>query len=506
MRFPRSAGILLHPTALPNPHGIGELDQAAYDFVDWLARAGQTVWQVMPLGPTGYGDSPYQSFSAFAGNPLLISLDALVGDGDLQASDLADVPAFPTERVDYGWVIQWKLPLLRQAALWFKVSSSPARRDEFHRFCDEQASWLDDYALFAALKHHFNGAVWNTWPSDIALRKPEALREWHKQLGDEALVIKYAQWQFFRQWHALKAYANQRGIKIIGDVPIFVAYDSADVWAHPELFQLDKHGKPTVVAGVPPDYFSQTGQLWGNPLYRWEVLAKQGYAWWIDRVRATLHTVDIIRLDHFRGFEAYWEVPANAQTAEKGRWVKGPGRTVFDALHKALGELPIIAEDLGVITPAVRALRDACGFPGMRVLQFAFSSNATDPFLPHNYTSQCVVYTGTHDNDTAMGWLAHAKPYERKAALAYLGTAGADFAWDLMRLAHMSVADTCIVPLQDVLSLGSEARMNFPSTASGNWQWRMRADALAPERAARLRALSIMYGRFADPNPADDEE
>jgi len=514
MRFPRLSGVLLHPTSLPGPHGIGELGTEAVAFVDWLASAGQSLWQVLPLGPTGYGDSPYQSFSSFAGNPLLINLDALVDDGYLSKDDLADAPDSSTDRVDYGPLIIWKNELLRRAAQSFKQSQRAGHRDEFHRFSDANASWLDDYALFAALKDHFNGAVWSAWPAEIARahvgakHASPAVAKWSNELGDEVLHIKFLQWQFFRQWHALKQHGNDLGIRIIGDIPIFVAYDSADVWAHPELFYLDEQGKPTAVAGVPPDYFSQTGQLWGNPLYRWDVLAKQNFEWWIERVRAALTMVDIVRMDHFRGFEAYWEVPADATTAINGRWVPGPGHALFDAIRNALvgakhsaavplwdaSSLPIIAEDLGVITPEVVALRERFGFPGMKILQFAFGRGADNP-LPHTFERNCVAYTGTHDNDTAMGWFASASEDARQPALDYIGSDGHDFAWDLIRLGSMSVADTFIAPMQDLLSLGSEARMNFPSKPSGNWQWRMKDDALTPELAERLKKMTVVYGR-----------
>jgi 4-alpha-glucanotransferase len=505
MKFTRSSGVLLHPTSFPGPYGIGEIGQAARDFIEWLARAGQTLWQVLPLGPTGYGDSPYQSFSTFAGNPLLISLDALHADGYLSASDLENVPSFPHARVDYGPVIEWKMPLLRRAAENFKHAQRPGHVEEFHRFCDENAAWLDDYALYAALKDHFGGAAWNTWDPPIAHRQPEALAEWNRRLGDDVLTVKFLQWQFFRQWFALKERANELGIKVIGDIPIFVAYDSADVWAHPDLFYLDARGYPTVVAGVPPDYFSETGQLWGNPLYRWDVLAARGYDWWIERIRATLKLVDIVRIDHFRGFVAYWEVPATEATAVHGRWVQGPASALFDAVRDALGDAPIIAEDLGVMTPEVTALRDRYDFPGMKILQFAFSSDAHDPFLPHNYPRNCVVYTGTHDNDTAMGWFATAPEEERKYALTYLGADGSDFAWDLIRIGQLSVGDIFVAPLQDLLNLGTEARMNFPSRAQGNWGWRMSADAMSDALMERLQTLTVAYGRFEEPQEEEDK-
>ncbi len=500
MRFPRSSGVLLHPTSLPGNYGIGELGAEAFAFVDWLASAGQSLWQVLPLGPTGYGDSPYQSFSSFAGNPLLISLDALVADGYLSRDDVAAAPNFPSGNVDYGRVITWKNKLLRRAAPSFKHSQRAGHRVEFQRFANANASWLDDYALFAALKHHFSGAMWSAWPEPIRKRDMKAVATLHEtRLQDDVLHVKFLQWQFFRQWHMLKQHAHALGIRIVGDIPIFVAYDSADVWAHPELFYLDADGKPTVVAGVPPDYFSQTGQLWGNPLYRWDVLAQHDYDWWIERVRFALQTVDVVRMDHFRGFEAYWEIPATETTAIHGRWVPGPGRAPFDAIVETFHgtSLPIIAEDLGVITPEVVALRERFGFPGMKILQFAFGLGADNP-LPHSFERHCVAYTGTHDNDTAIGWFKSANNDARAHALAYMGTDGSDFAWDLIRLGAMSVADTFIAPMQDLLSLGSEARMNFPSKPSGNWQWRMSADALTPRLAERLKKVTVAYGRDSE--------
>lgn len=495
MRLPRSSGILLHPTSLPGRFGIGDLGNEAYQFVDFLVGAGQKLWQIMPLGPTGYGDSPYQSFSSFAGNPLLISPELLAEEGLLSQSDLDTVPDFPEGRVDYGPVIAFKQALLRRAYERFQAQAAPTRRAAFRAFCRRHAAWLDDFALFMALKEAHRGTVWSSWEKDIASRQPEALQAWTQKLADSIEAHKFAQYLFFTQWLALKDYANAFGIRIIGDIPIFVAYDSADVWAHPELFYLDENGQPTVVAGVPPDFFSETGQLWGNPLYRWEVLAQDGYAWWIERVRATLRLVDIIRLDHFRGFEGYWEVPFGEPTAVKGRWVKGPGAALFQALQDALGPLPIIAEDLGVITPEVEAIRDQFDFPGMKVLQFAFATTPADPFLPHNFLRNCVVYTGTHDNDTTLGWFQTAPPAERAFALKYTGSTGEEFNWDLIRLALASVADTAIIPLQDVLGIGSEGRMNLPGRASGNWAWRYLPGSLTPEIQERLRELTEIYGR-----------
>ncbi len=497
LRFPRSCGILLHPTSLAGPYGIGDLGDAAYRFADFLAESGQTIWQVLPLGPTGYGDSPYQCFSAFAGNPLLISPHRLLAEGLLDAADLAETPPFPAKQVDYGRVIPWKWALLHRSYQLFQTRATRAQQDELWAFCERNAAWLDDYALFMALKEHHGGGVWTAWDRAIATRQAAALAYWRDKLADAIQEQRYRQWLFFRQWSALKTYVHARGIRFLGDIPIFLAHDSADVWANPHLFYLDEAGEPTVVAGVPPDYFSATGQLWGNPLYRWEVLASDGYAWWLARFRAVLELVDLIRLDHFRGFEAYWEIPAGSPTAETGRWVPGPGADLFRHLKDKLGELPIVAEDLGVITPAVEALRDEFAFPGMKVLQFAFASDAANPFLPHNYTTpNCVVYTGTHDNDTALGWFrSSSTPAERSYALRYLGTDGTDIAWDLIRLAYASVADMAIAPLQDVLRLDSAARMNYPSRPGGNWTWRYEEGALTPELSRRLLALAQSYGR-----------
>jgi 4-alpha-glucanotransferase len=498
MRFPRSSGILLHPTSLPSPWGIGDLGASAYHFVDWLADAGQSLWQILPLGPTGHGDSPYQCFSAFAGNPLLVSLDKLVKDGLLERKELQTAPFFSEDAVDYGAVIGFKLPLLCKS---FERIRGSERAQAFDDFCAAEASWLDDYALFMALKAWHGGASWDTWERDAkpAARQPGALERWRDKLADQVDAQKYLQFLFFSQWRQVKAYARERGIRIIGDAPIFVAYDSADVWAHPDLFYLDADGHPTVVAGVPPDYFSATGQLWGNPLYRWERMAKTGYAWWVARLKALLNLVDIVRLDHFRGFEAYWQVPADEPTAVNGEWVQGPGAAFFQALERELGELPIIAEDLGLITPAVIALRDQFSFPGMKILQFAFGGDADDPYLPHNYAPNCIVYTGTHDNDTTLGWFSSRGEAERRAVQRYLGRDGSDICWDMLRLAFASVADVAIAPLQDVLRLGSQARQNTPGRGSGNWCWRVRAEALTPGLACGLREMTATYGRLPRP-------
>ncbi|MDW8054889.1 MAG: 4-alpha-glucanotransferase [Anaerolineae bacterium] len=498
----RASGILLHPTSLPSPYGIGDLGEDAYRFVDFLAEAEQQLWQVLPLGPTGFGDSPYQCFSAFAGNPLLISPALLAQEGLLPARALEDAPRFPATRVDYGAVIPYKQALLRAAYAHFQQDAPTELRQAFEAFCEQESAWLEDYALFMALKDAHDGDPWNTWADDLVQRAPNALARARHRLREAIQLHKFAQFVFFRQWSALKAYANAKGVRIIGDIPIFVAFDSADAWAHRELFTIDERGELQFVAGVPPDYFSPTGQRWGNPLYRWEVMAAQGYRWWIDRCRMALRLFDLVRIDHFRGFEAYWEVPAHEPTAVNGRWVKGPGLALFQALREALGELPIIAEDLGVITDEVRALRDALGFPGMRVLHFAFVADASSEFLPHNYVRNTVAYAGTHDNDTTVGWFEKLDAETRQRVLDYIGTDGSAIHWDVIRLLMMSVADTVIFTLQDVLGLGSEARMNFPGRAEGNWQWRFTWAQITPEIAARLRKLTRTYGRSVIKQPS----
>jgi 4-alpha-glucanotransferase len=495
MSVSRSSGILLHPTSLPSRYGIGDLGDEAFRWVDFLASANQKLWQILPLGPTGFGDSPYQCFSAFAGNPFLISPDKLLADGLLSRSALESIPNFPNDNVDYGPVIQYKLSLLD--AVYANYKRTKILRDEFEAFKQKNSAWLDDFALFMALKESHNGAVWSTWDDELVSRQPQALTAAREKYADAVESQEFRQFLFFRQWETIRSCAHRHGIKIIGDIPIFVAYDSADVWAHPELFFLDEHGKPTVVAGVPPDYFSATGQLWGNPLYRWDVLKKNNYVWWIERFRATLAVVDIVRLDHFRGFEAYWEIPFGMPTAQVGKWIKGPGADFFDALKASLGDLPIIAEDLGVVTKEMTALRDQFNLPGMKVLQFAFGSDGSDLFLSHNFTPNCVVYSGTHDNDTTRGWYeTSSTEKERDFARRYLGRDGADIAWDLIRVAFSSVADMAVVPLQDVLNLGTQARMNLPGRASGNWGWRFEWSQVNDGMRERLKEMSMLYGRF----------
>ena len=507
MSSSRSSGILLHPTSLPGRFGIGDLGTEAYRFADFLADTKQRLWQVLPLGPLGYGNSPYQCHSVFAGNPLLISSETLVEEGLLQAADLKDVPHFPEHSVDFDAVRAFKLPLLQKSFQAFEEKASQGQRAGFDSFCNDKASWLDGYALYTALKEAHGLQSWNMWEDDIKLRRTAAVKRWSKKLAGEIRCHKYQQYQFFKQWSRLKKYCNDRGIRLFGDMPIYVSLDSDTVWLHPELFYLDENGRPTVVAGVPPDYFSETGQLWGNPIYRWDLMAQDGYAWWIERIQATLSLVDIVRLDHFRGFEKYWEVPGGDTTARNGHWVPGPGAALFQAILKALGDVPIIAEDLGVITPEVDALRERFGFPGMRVLQFAFGNDPkADDYRPHNYPRNCVVYTGTHDNNTTIGWFREEvlgdttqsreiREAERRLALKYMGSDGKEFNWDFIRLALMSVADTAIIPLQDVLGLGAEARMNRPATANGNWTWRFTRDMLTGEIKARLRDLTTIYGR-----------
>jgi 4-alpha-glucanotransferase len=509
--FPRSSGILLHPTSLPGRFGVGDLGGEAHAFVDFLASSGQSLWQVLPLGPTGYGDSPYQCFSAFAGNTLLVSPERLAREGLLGAEDLARVPPFPEERVDFGKAIEFKNALLRKAFDRFRRSAESGLRASFEHFTHQASGWLDDYALYRALKDAQGGKAWNEWEPALARRDPATLAAAREHLRDAVDAQKFYQFLFFRQWAALKAYAHERGVLLVGDIPIFVARDSADVWMNPDQFKLDAAGNPLVVAGVPPDYFSATGQLWGNPIYDWDRMLQDGFRWWIERVRATLEIFDIVRVDHFRGFAASWEIPGGDKTAERGRWVEVPGRELFTAIKGALGDLPIIAEDLGVITPDVEALRDDFGLPGMRILQFAFGGDPKNLDLPHNYIRNCVVYTGTHDNDTTVGWFTSVAgagstrdeaqiERERRFCLEYLDSDGGEIHWDFIRAVLASVADTAVVPLQDLLGLGTEARMNLPNTTSGNWAWRYKAGALTEETGERLRKLTELYGRARRPD------
>ncbi|MBV9322362.1 MAG: 4-alpha-glucanotransferase [Chloroflexi bacterium] len=490
----RGAGVLLHPTSLPSPFGIGDLGPAAFAFLEYLAAARQTLWQVLPLGPTGYGDSPYSSPSAFAGNPLLIALEPLVGQGLLDGSDVAPLAELPADHVDFGRLA----PLKRNALETAFARGRDRLRSELDAFRTRHAAWLDDYSLFAALKDEL-ASPWADWDADLRSRESAAMATARRRLQDRVDFHTFCQYLFFDQWAALRSRAAELRIQIVGDIPVFVAHDSADVWAHQPIFKLDAVGQPLVVAGVPPDYFSATGQLWGNPLYEWEAIARDGFAWWIDRFRHLLEEVDVVRIDHFRGFEAAWEVPAGESTAVNGRWVSGPGSSVFAAIASAIGgEPPVVAEDLGLITDEVRALLRATGFPGMKVLQFAFGGGADNPYLPHNYVDpNCLVYTGTHDNDTTRGWFASLSEQERAYVCRYLHTDGSHISADLMRAALASIARTAIVPLQDVLDLGSEARMNTPGQPEGNWTWRVQASELTEERAACLAEMTTLYGRGA---------
>jgi len=500
MAFERASGILLHPTSLPGAGGIGVLGAEARAWVDFLVAAGQRLWQVMPLGPTGYGDSPYQCFSAFAGNPYLIDPSELVAEGWLTEDDLAPLTALPRERVDYGRLIRLKLEVLTRAADAAAGRPYP-KFDEF--VATHDAPWLEDYAHFMAIKESVGGGSWSEWPSALRRREPTAMAAALEELQPAIQRHKLWQYWFFRHWHAVRSYANERGVSIVGDVPIFVSLDSADTWANPELFHFDEPGKPSVVAGVPPDYFSATGQRWGNPLYRWDVMQQTGFAWWIERIRATLALVDIVRVDHFRGFCASWEIPASEPTAVRGRWVKAPGNELFEALRRSFPDLPVIAEDLGVITPDVEELRDSFGLPGMKVLQFAFGGGADDPYLPHNYDKNCVVYSGTHDNDTTLGWYSQAPEAERDFARRYLGRGDENIAWEFVRLALASAANTAIVPLQDVIGLGTEGRMNTPGQAAGNWTWRFTWEMIPYWVAPQLRELAEVFGRVGGEGSID---
>lgn len=506
MTHARASGVLLHPTSLPGKYGIGDLGPEAFKFIDFLVGSGQTYWQVLPLGPTGYGDSPYQCFSAFAGNPLLVSPELLVEDGFIGAEHLEDKPDFPSQKVDYGVVYEWKNRILPLAFEGLHYITSVDLRGKFETFVQENDWWLEDYALYRAIKASQSQRAWYEWDEPIRLRDETALAAIADRLFSEVLAEKFYQFLFFRQWHAIKHYANRSGVRIVGDVPIFVALDSADVWCNQHLFKLNPDGSPTVVAGVPPDYFSQTGQLWGNPIYDWDAMREDGFQWWIERIRATLKTVDAVRIDHFRGFAAAWEVPGGDATAENGRWVDVPGKELFTTLRNALGEMPFWAEDLGVITPDVEELRDGFGFPGMRILQFAFGGDAKNHDLPHNYINNCVAYTGTHDNDTTVGWWhsqagagstrdASEISREHDFCVKYLATDGNEIHWEFVRAVWASVADTAIAPLQDLLGLGTEGRMNLPASTSGNWHWRFHEGAIKDEIAARLKELTDVYGR-----------
>ena len=493
----RASGLLLHVTSLPSPYGIGDVGPAALAWVDRLHGAGQRWWQALPLGPTGYGDSPYQSLSSFAGNPLLISPDWLIEDGLLRARDCAGW-SFSATAVDFEAVTRFKRWLLDAAWGNFRTGTRSDLRSSFEHFAQDQAHWLDDYALFRALKARFGGASYLQWPEELVRRTPAALDEARRNLSSQIDQHRFVQFLLSRQGARLKAYARAKGVQLVGDLPFFVAPDSSDVWAHPELFLLDAHHRPRVVAGVPPDYFSSQGQRWGNPIYDWNALAARDYRWCIDRMRALLAHVDAIRLDHFRGFAAAWHIPAGAPAAQSGQWVPGPGAAFFAVAEKALGGLPFLAEDLGIITPDVVALRDAFHLPGARVLQFAFDGHADNPYLPDNYVPNTIVYTGTHDNPTTRGWYEDLPDAERRNLWRYVKRAAgtsADAAPALLRLAWSSVAALAVAPLQDVLNLGKDARMNQPGNADGNWRWRYTEDMLSASAFESLRDLTAASGR-----------
>ncbi|ACK65740.1 4-alpha-glucanotransferase [Rippkaea orientalis PCC 8801] len=496
--FQRTSGILLHPTSLPSRFGIGDLGEGAYRFIDFLAASGQTLWQILPLGPTGYGNSPYLSYSSLAGNPLLISPDILQGEGLLTQDEINGIHGFPADYVDYDRVIQTKLPLLKKASDRFQHLASPKLKEAFKTFCDRHAQWLDDYALYMSIHAANPEKAWNQWDKDIAERQPQAVQAYTERFSEDIFYHKFLQFEFFRQWQDVKKYANERNIRIFGDIPIYVAYDSVDVWANADMFCLNEKTKEAaLMAGVPPDYFSATGQLWGNPVYNWQKLQGTNFQWWIQRFKSTLEYVDIVRIDHFRGFEAYWAVPEGEKTAMNGKWIKAPGRQFFERLKQELGQLPIVAEDLGVITPEVEALRDDFGFPGMKILHFAFDSDRVNPFLPYNYVKNCVVYTGTHDNNTTVGWFEGRNQEEKRRVTDYLGCVSHEgIHWSLIRLAMGSVADLAIFPLQDLLGLHQNGRMNTPGLAEGNWGWRYQSHVLNQDLVNHLRFVTELYGRL----------
>ncbi len=529
MKLQRSSGILAHITSFPSKYGIGDLGHETFNFIDFLHNSNQKLWQVLPLVTTSYGDSPYQSFSTFAGNHLLISLDSLVDENYLSHDDLINIPHFDENKIDYGKVIGFKMPLFKKAFENFKLNCSNEQNKNFEKFCSTNKSWLDDFSLFISLKFHFinerdqqfepdalktfrnsnknllteqqiltffYGATWNSWPTDISLFKPSAVSKWSKLLADDIQFYKFLQYEYFRQWNKVKVYANNKNISIIGDIPIFVAMDSCDVWANKHLFQLDKNGNPTSVAGVPPDYFSSTGQLWGNPLFDWKACEKENFNWWVTRVHESTKIYDIIRIDHFRAFDTYWAIPYGEKTAIKGKWIKAPGYKLFATLKKQLGDLPIIAEDLGDLNLDVAKLRDDLGFPGMKILQFAFDDDEENDYLPHNIeNTNCVIYTGTHDNDTTRGWFNNSTEKNRDHFRRYMNVNGHDPAYDLIRLCFSSVAKYSIIPIQDLMRLDSNCRMNTPGVPSGNWAFRFTSDMLTKEIEHYLTYLTKLFHR-----------
>lgn len=490
----RASGILLHPTSLPGPFRVGDLGKGAALFVDFLAEAGQNVWQILPLGPTGYGHSPYNALSAFAGNPALIDLQTLANDGELDKDKLARAIENSNE-LNFDQVHQAKADLLKDAGRQFFQNPNNQRLQAFDTFCTKQSDWLEDFALFMALREAFSGQAWFQWPDNLRTREPLALKEWRNKLADSCRLHSYQQFVFFEQWHRIKGYANEKGIRIFGDIPIFVAYDSSDVWANQHLFQLDDKGRATSVAGVPPDYFSKTGQRWGNPLYRWDQLEAEEFRWWLRRFEHQFLCSDLVRIDHFRGFQACWSIPANEETAVNGHWEEVPGRKLFERLHEQRTELPIIAEDLGIITPEVEQLRDDFAFPGMKILQFAFDSGPTNPYLPENHTVNSVVYTGTHDNNTTLGWWKSLTKTQKDQVGSYLGTSNPEMPWALIRMAMESIANLCITPCQDFLELDKDARFNTPGQATGNWEWQVLPHDLSAALAMRIKTLTEEHHR-----------
>jgi 4-alpha-glucanotransferase len=509
MRLPRAAGVILHPTSLSNSYGIGDLGPAAKNFIDFLASSGITYWQMLPMGPTGYADSPYQNISAFAGNPLVISPEVLVSDGLLDAEFLAEkteecnseINENP-EKVSFDPVHNYKEHLFEQVFEGFiNLDSEDPKKKAFELYCQSQQSWLNDYALFYSLKKAHELKAWWEWESEYIQRDQQALEQWKEEKADDIQFIKFQQWLFQEQWDLIRTYAHEKGVYIIGDMPIFVAHDSADVWVHSEYFTMNEDGTLEYQAGVPPDYFSKTGQLWGNPLYRWELLQEQNFEWFIQRLERWMNLMDWIRIDHFRGFEAYWRIPGQDKTAIGGEWIKSPGKELFMAVREKMGNIPIIAEDLGVITPEVEALRDEFEFPGMRVLQFAFGSDGKNPHLPHNYVHNSIVYTGTHDNDTSLGWWEKAPDKDKSFFSEYFGIENPIMPLDLIKVAFRSVANLAVVPMQDLLEQNSDARMNTPSVPQGNWQYRMPDAVLTPEKSKWILNLVTMYRR----NPRNNQ-
>lgn len=494
----RYSGVLVHPTSFPSPYGIGDMGRGAHEFIDFLAMAGQHLWQVLPLGPSGNGNSPYQSYSVFAGQTLLISPELLIEKKLLTEADVHPIPEFNADRVDYDKVTTYKTSLFKKAYEHFRHTADKNLLEEYDSFQSNNQYWLDDYCLYMAGKDYHNGLPWYEWEDSLLDPTPKERASWMKLLASEIDYYRFIQFAFFSQWYELKDYANKKGIAIIGDIPIFTAPDSADVWANKELFKLDSKGYPLEVAGVPPDYFSATGQLWGNPLYDWDAMKDDGYRWWIERVRNQLDQVDYIRIDHFRGFEAYWAVPAGEKTAMNGKWKKGPGEALFEAIQKALGEeLPIFAEDLGIITPEVEKLRDTLGFPGMKILQFGFDGTGESTFLPHQLsTRNCICYTGTHDNDTTCGWYEHTSEQNKDKVRRYMNTDASSVSWDFIRTCLGTIAKYAIFPVQDLLKLGSEHRMNTPGTATGNWEFRYRSGLLDEGMAKGLKQMTELFGRW----------